>query len=198
MTQPFWDYEGRVVSLLGRIDSANIDILGDQLLRLDTASTKGITLYLSSIGGNLIDGFKILDILATLQSRVTAIAMGLVQGCGVLVFAAAPERFILPNSLLFTEGLWSATGLETNPASGFGSRQIHPRDALMTELAAQVDRLSTQSPSLSRLIHEASVSPRLITAGQAVALGLADEIVEGTTKHLPQIRTKAHDRYLSH
>jgi hypothetical protein len=174
MISPFFDYEGRVVSLLGRNDSSHIDVLADQLLRLETESDEPITLYISSTGGNLIDALKIVDVMSTLQSHVTAIAMGLVQGAGVLIFATAAERLILPNALLATTGLWTMPGLELAPPSGFGSLGSHPRETLRTHLEAQVDQLS--SPILARLVREAAGSPRLFTAEQAVALHLADAI----------------------
>jgi hypothetical protein len=174
MTFPFFDYEGRVVSLLGRIDSSHADILADQLLRLETENSDDITLYISCTGGNLIDALKIVDVMDTLQSHVTAIAMGLVQGAGVLIFAAAAERLILPSALLATTGLWAMPGLELTPPSGFGSPGSHPRETLRTQLETQVDQLS--SPVLARLVREAAGSPRLFTAEQAIALHLADAI----------------------
>ena len=72
MTSPFFDYEGRVVSLLGRIDSSHVDVLADQLLRLETENSDDITLYVSCVGANLIDALKIADVMNTLQSHVTA------------------------------------------------------------------------------------------------------------------------------
>ena len=128
MTSPFFDYEGRVVSLLGRIDSSHVDVLADQLLRLETESSEPITLSISSTGGNLIAALKIVDVMNTLQSHVTAIAMGLVQGAGVLIFATASERLILPSALLSTTGLWTMPGLEATPPSGFGSVGVQPLD----------------------------------------------------------------------
>ena len=172
MISPFFDYEGRVVSLLGRIDSSHVDVLADQFLRLETESDEPITLYISSTGGNLIDALKIVDVMNTLQSHVTAIAMGLVQGAGVLVFATASERLILPNALLATTGLWTMPGLELTPPSGFGSLGSHPRETLRTYLDAQVDNLD--SPSVVRLVREAAETPRLFTAKQAIAVHLAD------------------------
>lgn len=174
MIAPFFDYEGRVVSLLGRIDSSQVDVLADQLLRLETESSEPITLYISSTGGNLIDALKIVDVMNTLQSHVTAIVMGLVQGAGVLIFATAAERLILPNALLATTGLWTMPGLEFTPPSGFGSPGFHPRETLRSQLEAQVDQLS--SPVLARLVREAAETPRLFTAKQAVAVHLADAL----------------------
>jgi len=174
MIAPFFDYEGRVVSLLGRIDSSHVDVLADQLLRLETENSDDITLYVSCTGGNLIDALKIVDVMNTLQSHVMAIAMGLVQGAGVLVFATALERFILPNALLATTGLWTMPGLELTPPSGFGSPGLHPRETLRAQLEAQVDQLS--SPVLARFVREAAEAPRLFTAKQAIALHLADAL----------------------
>ena len=162
MISPFHDREGRVVSLLGRIDSSHVDVLVDQLLRLETENSRAITLYVSSTGGTLIDAFKIVDVLGTLSAPVTAIAMGLVQGAGVIAFAAAPERLILPNTLLSTAGLWT----------GLASTGVHSRDYLLDQLEVQTHQLNPAI--LGRLVREAATAPRLFTATEAIQTSLAD------------------------
>jgi hypothetical protein len=175
MISPFFDHEGRVVSLLGRIESAEINLLADQLLRLETANSDAITLYVSSVGGDLVEALKIVDLMNTLHSHVTAVAMGLVQAAGVVIFASAPERLILPSALLSTADLWTIPALEVSPAFGFRPMGLQPREMLMSQLETQVDKLS--SPALARLVREAATTPRLFTAEQAVASHLADTVV---------------------
>lgn len=190
-TAPLFDYEARVISLLGKIDSPHIDLLIDQLLRLDTESPKEITLYISCQSGTLIDALKVIDVMKTLRSQVTAIGMGLIQGVGVPIFAAAPKRFLFPNALLTTMGLWSISGLEIQPTTGFGSTAAHPRDALVKELEGQVEYL--RPTILARLIREAATMPRLFTAQEAISLGLADDLVPTPKQILPP-RSRSHVR----
>jgi ATP-dependent Clp protease protease subunit len=174
---PLFDYDGRVVSLLGRIDSHHLDVLTDQFLRLDTDSKKEITLYVSCAGGNLVDAFRMLDILNALRSPVTSIALGLVEGIGVLIFAAANKRYILPSALLSTAGLWALPERVIAPISGFGAARVYSHEDLIQVLKKQVDELGlTRSVHLCRVVHEAAQSPRLFSAEQAIAFDLADVI----------------------
>lgn len=190
-TAPLFDYEARVISLLGKIDSPHIDLLIDQLLRLDTQSPKEITLYISSQGGTLIDALKVIDVMKTLRSPAIVIGMGLIQGAGIPIFAAAPKRFLFPNALLTTMSLWAVHGLEIQPATGFGFAAAHPRDALVKELEDQVEHL--RPATLARLIREAATMPRLFTAQEAISLGIADDLVPTPKQILPP-RSRFHVR----
>jgi len=105
-----FDFEARVLSLHGRIDEGDCNLLVDQLLRLDTDANRPITIYFSSCGGNLVDMLKVLDIFATLRSPTTAIAMGVNEGAAAILLTATGTRLMLPSSLLCTARLWDLPG----------------------------------------------------------------------------------------
>jgi ATP-dependent protease ClpP protease subunit len=171
---PFVDHHARIVSLLGRVGHTEIDALGDQLLRLDTARRKPITLYLSCQGGTVVDALKITDIFACLRSRVTAIGMGLVEGSGVIILACSSERILLPSAILSTAGLHQ---FETRQASSL-AEALEPRIAALEKASAQ----------LPELIRSASRDFRFFTAGEARQLKLIDKIYSPT--QIPHLTTK--------
>jgi ATP-dependent protease ClpP protease subunit len=176
---PFVDHYARVVSLLGRVGHAEIDALGDQLLRLDTARRKPITLYLSCQGGTVLDALKITDIFACVRSKVTAIGMGLVEGAGVIILACAAERILLPSAILSTAGLYQ---FETRQASSL-VEVLEPRIAVLEKASAQ----------LPKLIRSSSRDFQFLTADEARRFKLIDKIYSPTqipnltTKHAPYV-----------
>jgi ATP-dependent protease ClpP protease subunit len=176
---PFVDHNARVVSLLGRVGHAEIDALGDQLLRLDTARRKPITLYLSCQGGTVLDALKITDIFACVRSKVTAIGMGLVEGAGVIILACAAERILLPSAILSTAGLHQ---FETRQAS-----------SLVAAIEPRIADLRNRAEQLPEMIRAASRDFRFFTASEAQKLELIDKIYSPTqipyltTKHAPYV-----------
>jgi ATP-dependent protease ClpP protease subunit len=67
VTAPLFDFEARVVNLLGRVGPAEINTVIDNLLRLDTDSAKKITVYISCQGGDIVEALKLVDTVGLLR-----------------------------------------------------------------------------------------------------------------------------------
>jgi ATP-dependent protease ClpP protease subunit len=177
LTGPLVDYNGRVASLLGPIDHTEINLLVDQLLRLDTARRKPITLYLSCIGGSLVDAFKVVDIMTGLRSPVITVAMGLVEGAAVIILACAAKRLMLPSSVLSTAGLYL-----------FGTSQA---TTLAETLQPKIEELGWRSPEIVGLIRRAERRQEFLSAPEALRLGLIDRI-QTVRANLPTTERSIH------
>ncbi len=174
---PLFDHDGRVVSLLGNADAASIHLLIDQLLRLDTARRAPITLYVSSEGGSLMDGLKLMDIVFLLRSPVTAIGMGCIDGAGLILFATARQRWLLPSAVLSTSSLWRLPRMDAAASIGLGPRQngnVSLVDIATDRIEVTVER---RCPELSRLILQARDRPAVFAAAESLRLGLADRVL---------------------
>jgi ATP-dependent protease ClpP protease subunit len=190
---PLFDYEARILSLLGRIDPSQVDLAVDQLLRCDADSDDGITVFLSCQGGNLIEGLKLVDSIGLLRSRLTAVGLGLIEGAAVLLLASAHQRILFPSALVSTAGLWDLPDLHPQARSGIGlHQQASIRDQLRARLAERINQAMNLSGRRWECLLDPETSPRILTAAQCLELGLADGIVEGPNRILQRCKTKEH------
>ena len=193
---PLCDYEARIVSLLGKIDTNEVNLLVDQLLRLDAESGKPITVFVSCQGGDIIQGLTLLDSLGLLRSTVTAVGMGLIEGAGVLLLAGAHERIVFPSALLSSAGLWDLPHLHPTSKRGIGLHQdLHPGDQLLSRLRDRMTQIVLASNSkLPGLLADPNVLPQIFDSTGAVHIGLADSIIDGPNRLLmkPPNKLKLH------
>lgn len=166
-----FDYESRVISLHGHVCESDFTVLTDHLLRLDTESPKTITIYLTAQGGNLIDALKILDVFETLRSPTVGIALGLNEGAAVLILAAAKTRIMLPSAILHSIKLWNLPNENTK----IGLHSV-TTISLRSLLHRRLKVIASRWTAAVQLAHEAEKEPRLISAGDALELGLIDQI----------------------
>ena len=189
LTGTLFEYEARILSLLGRIDHAKIDLAVDQLLRCDADSDKDITVFLSCQGGNLIEGLKLVDTVGLLRSRLTAVGLGLIEGAAVVLLASAHQRVLFSSTLVSTAGLWDLPHLHPEARPGIGLHQsLSVREQLRDRLT---ERLNASAHSWGSLL-DSDEAPRLLTASQCLELGLADAIVEGPNRILQRFKRKEH------
>src|SRR5277367_6427632 len=95
---PLADYDARIISLLGRIDASDINRVIDLLLRCDAASAAPITIFVSSQGGDIVEALKLIDTIGLLRAPLTVVGLGLVEGAGVMLIAAATQRVLYPSA----------------------------------------------------------------------------------------------------
>lgn len=197
LTGTLFEYEARILSLLGRIDHSQIDLAVDQLLRCDAESDKDITVFLSCQGGNLIEGLKLVDAIGLLRSQVTAIGLGLIEGAAVLLLALAHQRVLFSSTLVSTAGLWDLPQLHPQTRPGIGLHQTPSiGDQLRSRLMERLDHALRPSERQWEGLLDPDAVPRILTASQCLELGLADAIVEGPNRILQRFKTKEqrHDR----
>jgi ATP-dependent protease ClpP protease subunit len=187
--EPLFDLGGRTVCLTYRTP---LESLIDALLRMHAGDDwqSPITLYVgfSSRGPRWLgamDALQICDILHGLRSEVHTIGSGLMQGFEPLVLAAGKrgKRFLLRNSLVRVGPLV----LEELPLPGTDFGLGAGRDSASMRDQAH----SILSGRIHRLIGELAVdqkvwqSDQLLTADQALRLGLADHLAP-VLPHLPE------------
>jgi ATP-dependent protease ClpP protease subunit len=191
LTGALFEYEARILSLLGRIDHSQIDLAVDQLLRCDADSDKDITVFLSCQGGNLIEGLKLVDAVGLLRSRLTAVGLGLIEGAAVLLLASAHQRILFPSALVSTAGLWDLPHLHPQARPGIGLHQPASMiDQMRARLAERIDLAMNLSERRWECLLDPETSPRILTAPQCLELGLADAVVEGPNRILQRFKRK--------
>lgn len=162
----------RTVMLDRPLDGEAAGLVAAQLTMLDTESPGPMTLVVNSPGGPLDAVAAVVDTIELVAGPVDTTCLGQAVGTAAVVLAAgtgrrrigagAQVRLRLPDVEL------------DGPADRLGAEVAHLarlRDAL-------VDRLASRTGQERRLVARDLAAGRALTAPEAVAYGLVDEVIE--------------------
>lgn len=164
----------RIIFINQPIDSALASLVVAQLLFLQSEDgDRDISMYISSGGGSITDGFAIHDTMKQLTCQVATIAMGMTGSMATFLLASGTpgKRFGLPNSTI-----------HFHPAGGYGlggyapDIEIHVRHLL--DLQARGNRLMAKyTDQTLEQIEKDFQRDRFFTAQEAQNYGLIDDIL---------------------
>lgn len=114
------DYDGRRLWLNCEVDECVIDNLVYHILRynrldrdLPKEKRKPVLLYINSPGGNVTDGFALIDAIRTSVTPVYTVNVGICYSMGFLIFIAGEKRYAMPHSTFLchdgSAGAWDST-----------------------------------------------------------------------------------------
>jgi ATP-dependent Clp protease protease subunit len=189
---PLFDYEARIISVLGDLGVPEANLIVDQLLRLDAESNAPITVFVSSRGGTMVDGLKITDALGLLRSPVTSVGLGLIEGAGFLLLVMADERIIFPSTLISTAGLWDLPHLHSDAKRSMGiNAGADAEEQLHKQIKRRVeDVIISSNGKLPAFLADYSLAPQILNARACLDHGIADAIVEGSQRLLTKPQNK--------
>ena len=163
----------RVVMLDGEVNGHSSSLICAQLLFLEADNPdKDISLYINSPGGSVTAGMAIYDTMQFIKPDVATIVMGQGASMGSLLAAAgAPgKRYILPNARhMIHQPLGGASGQATDVE--IQARELLRWKKVLTDIYVKHTKKSyaTLESDMERDF--------FMTAEEAVAYGLADEIL---------------------
>ena len=166
----------RIIFLGTEIDSTMANIISAQLQWLESKDNKPITIEISSNGGSIYDGYKILDTMNYIDCDITTICMGMVASMATIIASSGTKgkRFILPHSRFLIHQPLSGMSAGTQCSD----IQIHAKeiDMLKTELT----QILTDN-TYGKVTYEEMVRlcdrDTILTAQQALEKGFVDEII---------------------
>lgn len=101
----FEDNEGRRIYLNSEIDETLIDGAVYHILRynrldkgIPVEERKPIILYINSPGGNVVDGYSLIDAICLSETPVYTVNLALAASMGFLIFIAGHKRYSLPHA----------------------------------------------------------------------------------------------------
>ncbi|MEA1976055.1 MAG: ATP-dependent Clp endopeptidase proteolytic subunit ClpP [Bacillota bacterium] len=164
----------RIVMLNGEVNDVQASLITAQLLFLESDDPdKDISLYINSPGGSITAGMAIFDTMNYIKSDVSTICMGMAASMGAFLLAAGEKgkRYVLPNSeVMIHQPLGGAQGQATD---------VKIRAA---RLLAIRDRMNTLMSDMTgqdmAIIEKDTERDNFMTAEEALAYGLVDEIIE--------------------
>lgn len=165
----------RTVVLDRALDDATATLVAAQLVALDAAGAEPITLVVNCPGGPLAAAVTVLDTMDLVRGPVATTLLGRAEGTAVVVAAAGTGRRRIGAGarlrLRFAD-------LDLRGPAG----QLDHELAYHRELQATlVDRLAAVTGQERRLVERDVEAGRSLTAAEAIAHGLADEIVGAPT-----------------
>lgn len=166
----------RKIFLWGAVTDETAKDLTEKLLYLEsTGPGKEITFYMNTPGGSITAGMAVFDTMKLISSPITIVVTGMAASMGSILLcgAAKGKRYIYPHArVLIHQPLISG-------------RFIGPA----TDINIQAQEMEKLRVELNHILAEASGQPLekiskdsdrdfYLTAKEAVAYGLADQIVE--------------------
>ena len=168
-------FSNREIFFTDEVNTTSATLLLKQLMYLDRADTgKEITLYINSLGGDVISGLAVYDFIRLMKSPVRTVCTGTAASMGAILFLAGTTRQMLPHTRLLIH----------DPSYGsndIGGQKSH-------EIQQQLDKLNEVRETLAKIIAEktgkrlkeiykVTATDTCFSAEEAVAFGLATEIL---------------------
>jgi ATP-dependent Clp protease protease subunit len=164
----------RVIFLVGQVEDHMANLIVAQMLFLEAENPdKDIHLYINSPGGSVTAGMSIYDTMQFIKPNVSTICLGQAASMGAFLLTAGAEgkRFALPNSrVMIHQPLGGYQGQATDI-------EIHTREILA--IREKLNNLMAKHTGQDiEVIKQDTDRDNFMTADQAAAYGLIDEVIE--------------------
>lgn len=177
----------RIIFLGGPIDDNVANTVVAQLLFLESEDPdKDIYLYINSPGGVVTAGLAIYDTMQYIKPDVSTICIGQAASMGsvLLTAGAKGKRFALPMSrIMIHQPLGGAQGQSTDI-------QIQAKEILRIREVINEILVKTTGQKLEKVIEDTE-RDNFMTADEAKAYGLIDEVITRKEKATKSSKTKA-------
>lgn len=164
----------RIIMLTEEVNNTTAAVICAQLLYLESIDPdKDIYFYINSPGGSISDGMAIYDTMQYIKCDVSTICMGMAASMGAFLLSSGTKgkRYVLPNAeVMIHQPLGGAKGQASDI-------QIQAEHILRTKRRLnQILSENTGMPIAD--IEHATDRDNWLTADEAVAYGLVDEILK--------------------
>ncbi|MFN8927229.1 MAG: ATP-dependent Clp endopeptidase proteolytic subunit ClpP [Rhodospirillales bacterium] len=164
----------RIIFLIGPVHDGVASLISAQLLFLESENpNKDIALYINSPGGYITAGMAIYDTMQYIRPEVSTVCIGQASSMGSLLLAAgaAGKRFCLPNARIMVHQ--PSGGAQGQAADiEIQAREILKMRSRMNEIYARHTGQTLDA------IEEATERDRFMSAEEAKAFGIVDQVVE--------------------
>jgi ATP-dependent Clp protease, protease subunit len=167
--------KNRIIMLGTPINDQIANLIVAQLLYLAREdSSKPISMYINSPGGQVYSGMAIYDTMQQIECPVSTVAVGFTASFGTILLTAGTKgmRYALPNATIHMhQPLGGAQGQATDI-------EIQAREILRLRTSLN-DILARHTGQSIERIEEDTDRDIYMDAQQAVAYGLVDEVLKG-------------------
>lgn len=167
-------FQRREIYCTGEITQESASILILQLRYLQSESPSGgITIYISSPGGEVSSGLAVYDAMQAVSCPVKTVCVGMAASIAAILFTAGDQREILPHARVMIHDPMVADGISGSALqiSGIAKDMMKTRETVGKILARHTGH------SLEEVFDKTS-RDCYFSAGEAVAWGLADCVID--------------------
>ena len=166
----------RIIFINGEVVDDMASVVTAQLLFLDSQeSGKEISMYINSPGGSITAGFAMVDTMNHIKSPVSTICLGMAASFGAILLCNGEKgkRFILPNAevMIHQPAVGGVQGSASDIKIASDKMQLSKKriNRFLAERTGQtVERIARDTER-----------DYYMSAKEAVAYGLVDQIIEG-------------------
>lgn len=163
----------RIIFLQGVVEENMANHIVGQLLLLESQSSAPINMYVNSPGGSVTQGMAIYDTMQYIKSPINTIVIGQAASMGSLLAQAGDTRYITKNSRhMIHQPLGGASGQATDVE--IQAKELLRWKEVLTNIYVNHNTIGKTYEELAKDMER----DNYMTAEQAVAYGLADEVVE--------------------
>jgi ATP-dependent Clp protease, protease subunit len=170
--------ENRVVFMIGEINQASAARVMMQMLYLENQGRgKDINLYINSPGGAVDDTLALYDTIKFLTSPVNTYCIGRAYSGGSVLLAAGAKgrRYVLPHAKVMIHQPYGGITGQAEDIRIQAEQIIKMKQELIRILAECTGKSTDQ-------VHRDSERDKFFSAEEAVAYGLADEVLKTPVK----------------
>ncbi|HVU73143.1 MAG TPA: ATP-dependent Clp protease proteolytic subunit [Mycobacteriales bacterium] len=171
-------FEERIIFLGVQIDDASANDVMAQLLTLESADPdRDIVMYINSPGGSFTSLTAIYDTMRFVKPHVQTVCLGQAASAAAVLLAAGQQgkRFALKNARILLHQPATEGGYGQSSDIEIQAREILRMRSLLESMLAEATGKSPQD--ISRDIER----DKILTADEALAYGLIDEVIVSRT-----------------
>jgi ATP-dependent Clp protease, proteolytic subunit ClpP len=174
--------EDRIIFLGEEVTEMTANVVVAQLLHLANESPdKDIQLYINSPGGSVYDGLAIYDTMQYIAPDVQTIGIGLQASMGAFLLSsgAKGKRFVLPNARVMIH----------QPSSGTRGKVTDQEISLRESIALKERLAAIMADNTGQKLDKIKADMERdywLSAADAVAYGLADEVIGARIQKITQ------------
>lgn len=170
----------RKLFLSGEVDSASIKTIIGEILNFNDYDAREkklkssyvrepIVLFINSPGGNVYDGFALVDIIKASKTPIYTVCIGHCMSMGLIIFLAGHKRYVGKNSTIMIHG---ASFLEygKTPEAEEALNEAKRLEEMLTEIIVETTKIKKKQ--IEEII--TMRSNWYVSAAQAIKLGIAD------------------------
>lgn len=165
---------------LGDIDSGSAGMVVSQIItynkedeknNIPVENRKPILIYLNSLGGSVIDGYAIMDVIELSKTPVYTIAIGSIYSMGACIFLTGHTRIMYPRStIMFHDGNTQVVG---------SSRKVKDTVDFFNRIAANDKEYILKRTDITEELYDNKQSDEwYLTAPECLQLKIADKIAD--------------------
>ena len=164
----------RKIFLTDEIDICSATSLIKQLMILSHEDPSApISLYISSSGGSIDSGMSIIDCMSSIKAEVDTYCVGLTASMAAVIFSCGCKRFMFPSGkLMIHDPMIPETGGNALKLKAVSDSLMEYRSSIASLLAGNCGKTTEEILELTR-------QDTYFNAEEALAFGLADQIIEG-------------------